>query len=39
MLYLLGEIVAGLVIAAAVGFWLGWALRGIHERIRRSRIE
>jgi NhaP-type Na+/H+ or K+/H+ antiporter len=39
MAYLLGEILLGLLISALLGFWLGWALRGIRERIRRNRID
>jgi len=36
MAYLLGEIAVGMVIAALAGFFLGWLLRGIRERMRGS---
>ena len=37
MAYLLGEIVIGLLVAMLAGFWFGWVLRGIRDRIRRNR--
>ncbi len=37
MIYLLGEIVIGLLTALLVGFWFGWILRGVHERLQRNR--
>ncbi len=39
MAYLLGEILIALVLAALLGFWLGWTLRAIRERILRGRTE
>ncbi len=39
MAYLLSEILIGLLVAILVGFWFGWTLRGVRERIRRNRIE
>jgi hypothetical protein len=37
MIYLYTEIAAGLVIMAIAGFILGWMLRGLRERISRTR--
>ncbi len=37
MASLLGEIVIGLLVAMLAGFWFGWILRGVRDRIRRSR--
>lgn len=37
MAYLLGEIAIGLLVAMLAGFWFGWTLRGIRDRIRRNR--
>ena len=37
--YLLAEIVIGLLVAMLAGFWFGWILRGVRDRIRRSRTK
>lgn len=34
MIYLLGEIAIGLLIASITGFVIGWIARGIRERMR-----
>lgn len=39
MVYLLSEILVGLLVATLVGFWFGWTVRGVRERIRRKRLE
>ncbi|MGI9319545.1 MAG: hypothetical protein ACR2QW_19610 [bacterium] len=39
MVFLMGEIVFGLIVMAVVGFTLGWVLRGIRERNNRRRVE
>ncbi len=39
MVFLMGEILSGLITMTVVGFILGWVLRGIRERINRRRVK
>ena len=39
MIFLMGEILFGLIAMTITGFILGWITRGIRERIKRRRID
>jgi hypothetical protein len=39
MVFLMGEIVFGLITMTTVGFIFGWVLRGIRERINRRQVK
>ena len=39
MIFLMGEILLGLIIMTVVGFVLGWVTRGVRERIVRRQAK